>query len=87
MIIPEETENQSAESLLNILTKAELIQETERLVSYDGMGYSEAIISICDKRGIEPEDIAKLISGTPLKDKLKAEAQRNNLLPKPNSLF
>lgn len=87
MTLSSETQNQSAEDLLTILSKADLIQETERLVSYEGMGYSEAIISICDKRGIEPEDIAKLISGTPLKDKLQAEAQRNNLLPKPNSLF
>jgi hypothetical protein len=50
------------------------------------MGYAEAIIHVCDMKGIDPEDIAKLVGGS-LKEKLKAEAQRNNLLPKPNSLF
>lgn len=77
----------AAENLIPILSKTELIQQTELLVRNEGMGYSEAIVSICNSRGIEPEDIAKMVSGTPLKDKLRAEAQRNNLLPKPNSLF
>jgi hypothetical protein len=74
------------DKIIPILTKDQLITLTEELVRSEDMGYAEAIIHICNERAIDPEDIAKLISG-PLKDKIKAEAQRNNLLPKPNSLF
>lgn len=78
--------NQTPESIIPILTKADLISQVESLVRTEGMGYAESIVHICDSKGIDPEDVAKLISGS-LKEKLKAEAQRNNLLPKPNSLF
>jgi uncharacterized protein YdhG (YjbR/CyaY superfamily) len=74
------------EKYLPVLSKADIINKTERLVSKEGLGYAEAIIHICEKYAIEPEDIAKSISGS-LKDKLKAEAQRNNYLPKPNNIF
>lgn len=73
-------------SILKILDKNDLTLTVERLVRTEGMGYAEAIIHTCDQRGIEPEDVAKLISGS-LKEKLEAEAQRNNILPKPNRLF
>lgn len=78
--------NSTPESIIPVLTKNDLIANAESLVRTEGMGYAEAIVHICDSRGIDPEDIAKLIGGS-LKEKLKAEAQRNNLLPKPNSLF
>lgn len=76
-----------AEHLVPVLSKNDLIRQTEYLVLTENLSYSEAIISICNERGIEPEDIAKMVANTPLKDKLRAEAQRNNLLPKTNSLF
>jgi hypothetical protein len=78
--------NPTPESIIPILTKADLISRAEALVRTESMGYAEAIVHVCDSRGIDPEDVAKLIGGS-LKEKLKAEAQRNNLLPKPNSLF
>jgi hypothetical protein len=57
------------------------------LVKTKEMSYVEAIIHYCDERTLDPEDISKLCVGS-LKDKLEAEAQRNNLLPKSsNSLF
>lgn len=74
------------ESIIPVLTKADLISQAEALVRTEGMGYAEAIVHVCDTKGIDPEDVAKLVGGS-LKEKLKAEAQRNNLLPKPNSLF
>lgn len=77
----------AAENIVPVLTKTDLISQTEHLVRTESMSYSEAIVYVCDQRGIEPEDIAKMVASTPLKDKLRAEAQRNNLLPKPNSLF
>jgi hypothetical protein len=75
------------DKLIPLITKADLISETEWFVRNDDMQYKEAVIAVCDRRGIEPEDIAKLVASTPLKSKLQAEAQRDNLLPKPNSLF
>ena len=73
--------NLEIERILPILTKAELIARTEILVHEEGMQYVEAIVYICEELGVEPEDIAKLITGS-LKDKLESEAQRNFLLPR-----
>jgi len=78
--------NTEIEKILPIITKADLIARTEALVHDEGLGYSEAIISICEELNIEPEDIAKLITG-PLKNKLEAEAMKNCLLPKSGDLF
>lgn len=69
-----------------VITKQELAIHAERLVRSDGLSYIEAIIHICNELDIDPEDIAKMVTG-PLRDKLEAEAQRANILPKPNSLF
>jgi len=74
------------EKIIPIITKAELISRTEALVYDEGLGYAEAIVNICEELSIEPEDIAKLITG-PLKNKLEAEAQKNNYLPRSTDLF
>ena len=72
---------------LNIITKQNFAMAIEQLVKTKEMSYVEAIIHYCDERTLDPEDISKLCVGS-LKDKLEAEAQRNNLLPKSsNSLF
>jgi hypothetical protein len=75
-----------AVSITPAITKQELTIRAERLVRSDGLSYLEAILQICADLDLEPEDIAKMVTG-PLKDKLEAEAQRNNILPKPNSLY
>lgn len=80
------TENYGAVQITPVITKQELTTRTERLVRSDGLSYLEAIIQICSELDLEPEDIAKMVTG-PLKDKLEAEAQRRNILPKPNTLF
>jgi len=61
------------------MTKEEFISVVETLVRMDGMGYVEAIISICEEKGFDPEDITSFING-PLKEKLKLEAVNNNVL-------
>jgi len=43
------------------------------------MTYTEAIIEICEKKEIDPEDIAKLVKG-PLKNKLEVEAMNLNII-------
>jgi hypothetical protein len=50
------------------------------------MTYLESIIHICDDTGIDAEDIAKIVTGS-LREKLEAEARRNNILPRINTLF
>ena len=76
----------SEELPVKILTKQEFALEIERRVRNKSMDYLEAIIDYCDDRGIDPDEISKLVVGS-LKEKLEAEAQRNNLLPKSASLF
>lgn len=72
---------------LRILTKQEFALDIERRVYQKGMGYLEAIVDYCEHAHIEPEEIQKLIVGS-LKEKIKAEAQANCLLPKSScSLF
>ena len=77
---------ETVEDIVPVLTKQQLSAKVERLVSEDHMTYLEAIIQICDETEIDPDDMASLVVGS-LRDKLEAEAQRNNILPKPSSLF
>ena len=61
------------------ITKEELRLQVEKLVAHDGMSYTEAIIEICERKEIDPEDIAKLVKG-PLKLKLEVEAMDRNII-------
>ena len=70
---------------VKILTKKEFALEVESRVKKKHMGYLEAIIDYCDSVGIEPDEVSKLVVGS-LKEKLEAEAQRNNLLYKSSTL-
>lgn len=72
-------------SIIPVITKQELATRAELLVRSDNLSYIEAIIHICDELDLDPEDIAKMVTG-PLKDKVEAEAQRNNVLPKSNTV-
>ena len=74
-------------SPVKILTKQEFALEIEKRVKRYDMGYLEAIVHYCDGKGIEVDEVAKLVTGS-LKEKLEAESQRVNLLPKSTaSLF
>jgi uncharacterized protein YdhG (YjbR/CyaY superfamily) len=86
--LTEKAKKNAVEKFLIIpaITKQDLALRAEGLVQKDHLTYLEAIIQICDELDVDPEDIAKMVVG-PLKDKLEAEAQRANILPKPNSLF
>jgi hypothetical protein len=61
------------------ITKEELRIQVEKLVSHDNMTYTEAIIEICERKEIDPADMAKLVKG-PLKLKLEAEAMDRNII-------
>jgi len=48
--------------------------------------YMEVIVDLCERHGIEPEAAAKLLS-KPLKERLRAEGQKYNMLKKDPKLF
>lgn len=47
--------------------------------------YLDAVLHICDKHGVEPDTVSKLLS-KPIKERLKVEGQRLNLLKKDSKL-
>jgi len=61
------------------IRKDELINRVHFYVYEEDLPYTEAILEVCDEYGIEPEDIAKLITG-PLKERLRIEAVRMNTI-------
>ena len=69
----------------NLLTKASFTQLVEDLVHKEKMTYIEAILHVCEERGIDPSDVGKLVVPG-IKSKLEAEGMAANLLPKSNSL-
>jgi len=69
----------------NFLTKSKFTKLIEATVSEYKIPYMEAILHVCDKNGIEPEDVKKFISPI-IKNKVEAEAMALNFLPKMNSI-
>ena len=67
------------------LTKSKFSKLIEESVIDKKLSYMDAILEICEKNNIEPEDVRKFVSPI-IKDKLEAEAMSLNLLPKTNSL-
>ena len=67
------------------LTKSKFTKLIESTVVDLRIPYMEAILVVCEKNNIEPEDIKKFISPI-IKDKLEAEAMKLNFLPKINSI-
>ena len=72
-------------SLENLLTKATFTQLVETAVAKESMTYIEAVLHICEERGLDPGDVSKLVT-PPIKAKLEAEGMAANLLPKYSSL-
>jgi hypothetical protein len=68
-----------------ILTKQTFTQLVEKYVHEQGLTYMEAILQICEERGIDPLDVGKMIVPA-IKSKVEAEAMNKNLLPKSNTL-
>ncbi len=67
------------------LTKTRFSKLIERTVIEKAIGYMEAILLVCDKHNIDPEDVRKFVSPI-IRDKLEAEAMKLNLLPKINAI-
>lgn len=70
------------EQFLNKTKFSKLIEKTVIDLS---ISYMDAILLVCEKNNIEPEDVKKFVSPI-IKGKLEAEAMGLNLLPKINSI-
>ncbi len=69
----------------NFLTKNKFTKLIESTVIDLNIPYMEAILHVCEKNEIEPEDVKKFISPV-IKGKVEAEAMKLNYLPKMNTL-
>tara|TARA_B100000683_G_C12110044_1_gene398969 strand:+ start:126 stop:362 length:237 start_codon:yes stop_codon:yes gene_type:complete len=69
----------------DFLSKSKFSKMIEEAVVQKKLSYMDAILDICEKNDIEPEDVRKFVSPI-IRDKLEAEAMSLNLLPKTNSL-
>jgi hypothetical protein len=67
------------------LTKSKFTKLVEATVIELKIPYMEAILHLCERNDIEPEDVKKFISPI-IKDKLEAEARNLNFLPRQNAL-
>jgi len=67
------------------LSKSKFSKLIEKTVFEKSIGYMEAILLVCEKNNIEPEDVRKFVSPI-IRNKLEAEAMELNLLPKINSI-
>ena len=68
------------------LNKSKFSVLIENAVIKQKMSYMDAVLDVCDKNAIDPEDVKKFIS-TPIRDKIEADAMRLNFLPKGNTLL
>ena len=67
------------------LTKSKFTKLIENTVADMKIPYMDAILHVCNKNDIEPEDVRKFISPV-IRDKLEAEAMDLNFLPKKTSI-
>lgn len=67
------------------LSKSKFTKLIEYTVGDLSVPYMEAIIHVCEQHDIELEDVKRFISPV-IRDKIEAEAQSLNFLPKGNTL-
>ena len=75
------TENSDVE----FMTKPKFSKLVEAVVRQDRLSHMEAILYLCEKYEIEPEDCKKYVSNV-IRDKLEAEAMNLHFIPKSNEL-
>lgn len=67
------------------LTKKSFSAMIESFVFQNKMSYMDSIVHLCEKNGLELEDIKKYLSPT-IVEHLESEARQLNFLPKQNTL-
>jgi hypothetical protein len=70
---------------LSILPSEQLAHVIERIVVNKQMSYLDAVLHFCERRNIEPEMIAHLLSDK-IKGELSQEAQGLHFIPRTNRL-
>ena len=68
------------------LTRSKFTKIVEETVLDKALSYMDAVLYICEKNSIDPEDVKKFISPI-IKGKIEVEAMSLNFLPKQNTLF
>lgn len=69
----------------SILTPEKLSKIVEEYVTKYRMRYTEAVVAICEDRGIDPEDIGKSVPKNVV-NKIEAEAIESRILKGGNAL-
>ena len=67
------------------LTKSKFTSLVESTVSELKISYMDAVLHLCEKNDLEPEDMKKFVSPI-IRDKIEAEAMALNFSPKQNTL-
>ena len=67
------------------MTNLRFPREVENHVKKFDVSYIDAVIAVCEQYGIEPQVAAKFLN-KPIIEKIKAEGQELNLLPKKTRL-
>ena len=70
---------------VEFMTKAKFSKLVESHVRQDRLSHMEAILHLCEKYDIEPQDCKKYVSSV-IKDKLEAEAMNLHYIAKSNEL-
>ena len=70
---------------LEFLNKNKFTKLIEKTVIDLKLSYMDAILHLCEKNDIDPEDVKKFVPPI-IKGKLEAEAMSLNFLPKTNSI-
>lgn len=70
----------------NFLNKSGFSTLVEKAVFKKKISYMDAILYVCDKNNIEPEDVKKFLNGV-IVEKVEAEAMNLNFLPRQNMLI
>ena len=71
----------SEDTTVEFMTKVKFSKLVETVVRQDRLSHMEAILHLCEKYGIEPEDCKKYVSNV-IKDKLEAEAMNLHYMAK-----
>ena len=67
------------------LNRTKFTKLVEEIVAEHKIPYMEAILKLCEKNNIDPEEVKKFISPI-IKNKVRGEAMALNFLPKENTL-
>jgi phosphoribosylformylglycinamidine (FGAM) synthase-like enzyme len=67
-------------SILSVQQK-KFAEEVDKIIKKGKSNHIEAIIEICEKYGIDPSSVGKIIPKA-MKERIRAEGQEMNLLPK-----